>query len=244
VTVRIDPAAPAAWARSGATTVLVRSPAGTRRVIRALNAGSERLFAAVVDPADGWQPMQGVERAAATPAGVELRVHASDLSDAQAQALAETIAELLLAAGVREALVTLPEGAPTEPVPAPEHVAEAAEAYAEEAWARAFELLAPPPGARPLTVLDLPGASSLTASYALDADAEGALEHFRAAVRARGCPPPLVEEGPAQPGVARMRSLAFTGPLNGTVTIMETSWPPPWGPVVATVTLDREPPTR
>ena len=155
VTVRIDPAAPAAWARSGATTVLVRSPAGTRRVIRALNAGAERLFAAVVDPDDGWQPMQGVERAVATPAGVELRVHASDLSDAQAQALAEAIADILRAAGVREALVTLPEGAPREPAPAPAHVGAAAEAYAEEAWARAAALLEPPPGARPLTVVAL-----------------------------------------------------------------------------------------
>ena len=63
-------------------------------------------------------------------------------------------------------------------------------------------------------------------------------------MRARGCPPPVVAEGDAQPGVARMRTLAFTGPLTGTVTIMETSWPPPWGPLVATVTLDREPPIR
>ena len=147
-------------------------------MIRALNAGAERLFAAVVDPDDGWQPMQGVERAVATPAGVELRVHASDLSDAQAQALAEAIADMLRAAGVREALVTLPEGAPREPAPAPAHVGAAAEAYAEEAWARAAALLEPPPGARPLTVVALPGASSLTASYALAGGADAALEHF------------------------------------------------------------------
>jgi hypothetical protein len=238
VSVRIDPAAPAAWSRSGEMTVLVRSPAGTRRVIRALDAGAERLFAAVVDPDDGWQPMQGVERAAATPAGVQLRVHASDLSDAQAQALAETIADILRAAGVSEALVTLPEGAPREPAPAPAHVGAAAEAYAAGAWARAAALLEPPPGARPLTVLALPGASSLTASYALAGGADAALAHFRAAVRARGGVAEAAAGDAPQPGVTRIRTLAFSGALRGTVTLMETSWPPPWGPLAATVTLE------
>ena len=35
-----------------------------------------------------------------------------------------------------------------------------------------------------------------------------------------------------------MRTLAFSGVLRGTVTVMETSWPPPWGPLAATVTIE------
>jgi hypothetical protein len=237
VPVRIDPAAPPAWSRSGEMTVLVRSPAGKRRVIRALNAGSERLFSALLEPGDEWQPVKGVERARAAPEGVQLRVHASDLGENEARTLAGAIAGMLTDGGVSDALVTLPAEAPRTPAPAP--VAAAANAYAEEAWARAAALLEPPPGARQLTVLDPAGASSLTASYALEGDADAALEPFTAAVRTHGCVLEVTEDSPLQPGVTRMRTLTFGGALRGTATVIESSWPPPWGPVVATVTIER-----
>jgi hypothetical protein len=182
---------------------------------------------------------EGVERAQATAEGVQLRVHASDLSEDEARALAAAIAGMLTDGGVSDALVTVPAGAPRAPAPAPAPVAAAASAYAEEAWARAAALLEPPPDARRLTVLDPPGASSLTASYALEGGADAALEHFTAAVRTRGGVLEATEDSPLQPGVTRMRTLSFGFRLRGTATVIESSWPPPWGPVVATVTIER-----
>jgi hypothetical protein len=37
----------------------------------------------------------------------------------------------------------------------------------------------------------------------------------------------------------RSRTAEFAGAVTGTVTITETTWPPPWGPVVAQVTIRR-----
>jgi hypothetical protein len=42
-------------------------------------------------------------------------------------------------------------------------------------------------------------------------------------------PAPAHVAAAANAGVTRMRTLAFGGPLRGTVTVIESSWPPSWG---------------